>query len=147
MTPEIPAIAVPGGKPVAEDRRVTAISELLQPCEQAAPGEDSGQCLNKAQPELGRLTAGHLDHRLRCGQAVGIEHDHGVIHTAPAADPVGNVTSLAFAIVAPVPIKNRAARRGRVDQGGEHCLFGDPYFRVIGVAEQEERKVARRSTC
>ena len=144
MPPEIAAVAVPGGKPVAEDRAVTPIGELLQAAEKAARCNDSRQRLDEPEAVIGRKAAGQLYHGVRRDQAVRIEHDHCVIGAAPAGYPVGDVSRLAFGVDAAMAIEHRAFRQCFFGQRREYGLFADPRVGGVCIAEKEKGKLPRR---
>ena len=70
-------------------------------------------------------------------QAVGVEHEHVLVVTAPAFHEIRDVAGLAMMVFSPAAVVEPRARTEPLAQGQEGALFRDPGIRIGRVRENE----------
>jgi hypothetical protein len=80
----------------------------------------------------------HLDDVRAVHEAVGIEHEHGLVSAAPGADEVADVARLAVFIGFTTPVVDPAESAETAAKIGPGDFFKHPEVEIARVAEDEE---------
>src|SRR5947209_14052342 len=137
VAPVIAVASHPAGETSAYDRSIDARRELLDARKQRVAIDDERQRLDDAGIRIGLHCGGEKHDRAAGHQAVGIEHDHVLVRSAPAGDEVSDVAGLAARVLRPVTIEDARAVRQTRPQGEEGALLRYPYIRIGRVREEE----------
>lgn len=129
VAPVVAARTVPARQTFGVYGAVAGRCELLQPREQRPPAHEAGQRLDQTDARIGGEPPGQRQQRLRRDQAVGVEHHHGLVTSAPTLHPVSDVAGLALDVVRPVAVIERTCCRCIPVQRAEHLLFSHPRIR------------------
>src|SRR5687768_14402558 len=143
MAPIITLTQLPETLACRKHGAIRPARELLQSSEERIAVDRGRSRLNDS---CLRVLLHHLSQPNNCfagHDAVGVEDDHVIIVSSPAAQEFGDVAALTPNVIAPMPIKNSAKALHR---GAELCprnlLFGLP-DRITGIAQYEKIKTCK----
>ncbi len=129
-----------GRQAAGEDRTVDLTGKLLHPGEGGFGVGDGRAGLEDAHARLPLHEAHHVHQGLACHEAVGIQHDHVTVGTAPAAQKIGDVAALVMQVHGATAIEQAPLRTQFPAQAIPGLPFRKPHLRIPAVGEDEEIK-------
>ena len=144
VTPIVAFMPGETGDAFGESRAVDARSKLLHPAKNRLRPDKLRKTLDQASARVTGQRVGQAHNGATGHQAVGIQHQHGLITATPVANPIRDIAHLAVGIfLAAAIVKLKPRRQNRLHGANGFLLFAGDF--IVARVRQDEHCVSMRA--